>query len=257
MSINSRSSFIYGYTVDETNFYVDFDEGGGELSAELDINDYSMTDFAIELARAMTEAGGQTYSAAVDRSTRKITISATSNFDLLISTGSHVGTAAWSLIGMSGADKTSTNSYESDSSTGSEYRPQFKLQEYIDFEDFQTSVQGNVNESANGDVEVVSFGNVKFAECNITFATNVNQGESDVIENNASGVADLRSFMEYCITKGILEFIPDRDIPNTFKKVLLESTTQDKKGIGFRLYELYGRGLPNYYETKKLKWRLL
>lgn len=258
MTINTRSSFIYGYTVDETSLYIDFDEGSGEISAALDVGDYSMTSFATEVARAMTEAGGQDYSVSVDRSTRKLTVSASSNFSLLINSGSHVGGSdAFSLMGMSGADKSGSDSYESDSSTGSEYRPQFKLQEYIAFDDYQTAVEGSVNESANGTVEVVSFGNVKFMECNISFATDVNQGENGPIESNASGVSDLRNFMEYCTTKGALEFIPDRNTPSTYYKILLESTQEDRKGIGFRLYELYGRGLPNYYETRILKWRQL
>ena len=257
MSLKTRSAFIYGYTVDDTQLYIDFSEGSGELTATLDVNDYTMTDIATEMARAMTEAGGQTYSVIIDRATRKYTISAPSSFDLLVSSGSHVGTAIWDMIGMNGVDKIGLLSYESDKASGTEYLPQFLLQNYIGFNDYETAVSGSVNESANGDIEVVSFGNINFAEFNIKFATDVNQGESTVIENNANGVSELRLFMQYCITKGVLEFIPDKNAPNTYSKTLLESTSLDKNGIGFKLYEMYGRGLPNYYETKNLKWRLL
>ena len=91
-------------------------------------------------------------------------------------------------------------------------------------------------------------------ECNITYITDIiNQA---VIKNNPNGVSNLRQFMLYAIKKKPLEFIPDIDSVE-FTSCLLESTSTNKNGTGFQLFELYSRGLANYYETKKLRFREL
>jgi hypothetical protein len=63
--------------------------------------------------------------------------------------------------------------------------------------------------------------------------------------------------MTYAITKGPFEFMPDRDDPATFDEVLLEKTRRSKNGTGFIIYELDTKGLPNYFESKKLTLRKL
>ena len=122
-----------------------------------------------------------------------------------------------------------------------------------EFEDMVKTESSTVNTSASGRVEVISYGKVNYMMANIKYATDiVNQG---VIRNNANGVADLRNFMNYIINKYPIEFLPDIDDPNNFTTCILESTALEKKGTAFQLYELYGQGLANYWETKELTFR--
>lgn len=256
MSITTRSVFYYGHNVTSTNYTIDFNDGSVR-QAQLDIGAYTLTDFAVEVARAMTEVGGQTYSCAVDRATRKLTISATSNFSILTTSGDSLGTSAFTLMGFSGADKTGTNTYQGSAGSGSEFLPQFLLQDYISADDWKENINAAVNQAASGVVEVITFGSVYFMQCNVTLQTDIDQGTGNAIETDASGVDNLRTFLEYCTTKSPIEFMEDRSSRNTFIECLLESTPEDQKGTGFKLKELYGRNLPNYYETGTLKFRRL
>lgn len=258
MSITTRSSFYYGHTVTLSNFQVDFDEGSGEITADLPVGSYSLTSFAAQIAASMTDTGLLSYSATVDRATRKITISEdlSTDFDLLASSGTHTGTSALTLAGFS-ADKTVGFSHESDSASGKEYRPQFLLQEFVDFDDFQQASQAAVNVSASGATEVVSFGLIKMAEMSIKFASNIDQGTGNIIETNATGVADLREFLQDITGKSFFEFNPDRDAPAVFRKVILDKLSGggSKDGTGYKLQEEYGKNMPGYFSSGKLTLR--
>src|SRR5690606_5719403 len=191
------------------------------------------------------------------RSTRILTVSASSNFSLLTTSGSTIGTAAFSMMGYSGADKTGANSYAASAATGDAYSPQFILQDYVSSDDWTDAVQGVVNVSASGRVEVVRYGQSDFIQMNIRYATDIPQGDSGIILNSASGVSDLRAFMRYAITKAPVEFMPSISDLNTYQSLILESTRDSQKGLGFKLKELYDTGLPGYFETGTLKWRVL
>lgn len=255
MSLTTKSKFYYGHTVSESNYNLSFSEGALEIIATLNQGSYSLTDFCVEVERALSAVGGQEYSCTVNRTTRLITISATGNFELLITSGTTTGSSVFSLIGFSGADLTGTNSYVGTVGSGSEYIPQFFLQKFVDFEDMVQANKSNVFESASGIVQTVSFGQTKFMEFNIMFSTDIDQGKNAPIETDLTGVSKLRSFLLYLVTKGDIEFMSDRDTPATFTKCLLESSSGSKDGTGFTLFEMYSKGLANYYETKKLKFR--
>jgi hypothetical protein len=140
--------------------------------------------------------------------------------------------------------------------SGSEYKPQFLLQKYTPFEKNKSFAQAKVNQSASGVVEVISFGSVEIMECRIEFITDINQGTgSTPIETDLNGVDNTLDFLNYCITKGNIEFIPDRDAPNTYQKCLLESTSSNRNGTGFKLNELTGRRLTGYFSSGLLRFR--
>jgi hypothetical protein len=242
--------------VTNENFYLDFDEGSGELSAEVEAGSYTPEKLADAVANAMNTVGSQAYDVTFDRVERRFTIQATANFDLLITTGTHVGVDVFELIGFTGADQTGDNAYTG-ALTGNQYTPQFLLQDYVDQEDLRKSIQPSVNKSASGVVEVVRFGIEKFFELNIKFITDIAQGNGSVIETNLSGIADARAFMRFLTTKAEVEFMPDRGDRNTFYTVFLESTEEERDGTGYRLKELYTKDLPYYYETGKLVFRLV
>jgi len=254
MSISSYSGFTYGHEISSSNDYINFDEGAGEISSQIEIGSYTLNDFLGKVLEAFNAEGGQEYSGTIDRLTRKITISAASNFALLVTSGTQSSISAYNLIGFT-SDKDGSNSYESDIASGFFYEPQFLLQNYVAFEDNVKTAQASVNESASGVVEVVSFGKNSFMECNITLATDIiPQG---AIKENATGVSDLRQFLNYAINKNPIEFVADLENPNVFESTLLEKTQIDSKGTGFKLYELYARKLVGYFETKTLTFRKL
>jgi hypothetical protein len=244
--------------IDETNNILDFDEGSGEVFATLDVGEYTLGDLAVEIDRALNDAGVETYTVTVDRTTRLIEIvSAGSSLDLLVATGSHLGTSAYTLIGFTGSDRTGALTYEGNVAVGSVYEPQFKLQSYVSSDDWQQAADASINKTASGRIEVVKFGIEKFYQWNINFATNIEQPCGGPILNNPSGLASLRDFMQYCITRNPLEFMPDKNDPDTYFKILLESTPDNQNGTGYRLKELYDKNAPGYFETGITKWRLI
>jgi hypothetical protein len=254
MALNTYSKFYFGWTVTESSKYIDFNEGASELSAELQVGSYNSSSLATEIKRAMEEAGALTYTVSFNRSTRKFTISAGSNFALLTTTGSHLGALAFDLIGYTGADKTVASSYVADAISGGSYSPQFKLQSYISSEHLRRAIDVSVNKTTSGRVEVVSFGQEKFMECEIKFITDIAQ--SGPIVNNESGVADYLEFIRFAITKGQVEFMADQSNVDTYEVFILESTEDSSDGTGYRLIEEYDRGLAGYYRSGKLKFRV-
>jgi hypothetical protein len=253
--INTYSKFYYINPVDDGNFYLNFDEGSGELTAQIETGSYTPTDLAVAVAAALNDIGVNTYTVTFNRSTRTYTIASTVNFSLLTSTGTNVGSDIFSLLGFTGADRTGASTYTGNVQGAFEYEPQFKLQSYVDQEDLQKAVSASINKSASGIIEVVKFGTEKFFEFNLMFITDIDQGVDGPIKTNLSGVSDVRQFLRFAIQKHEIEFIPDVGDVATFYKILLESTDEEKNGTGYRLKELYTKNLPGYYETGKLVFR--
>jgi hypothetical protein len=113
-----------------------------------------------------------------------------------------------------------------------------------------------VNESASGIIEVVRFGNVMFTQFNIMYITNLPM-DGKLIRNNPNGVSDLNLFMDYITNANPIEFMPDVSDRNTFQDLIIESTTLSKDGIEYKLKELYDKGLPNFFESGLLSFRVL
>ncbi len=253
MSLLTHSKFYFGYLVDTDNYNISFNEGGPELVAVMQLGAYTATEYAVEVARAMTEAGGQDYACAFSRTTRAMTISAAGNFQLNVSSSTY-GSLAFDDMGFTGSDRTGDNDYTG-SATGTEYATQFILQSYVSSEDNSRSVDATINRSASGRVEVFSFGQESFVEMNIKYLTD-RQTDGNRIRYNAAGVAAIRALMNHLVLKYPVEFMANEAAPATFEKLILESTQEDSKGIGFKLREMYGEGLPFYFETGVLKMRV-
>lgn len=256
MSLTTFSKFYYGYEVTTENYQLDFSEGGSELTAELTVGFYTMTTFCTEVQRAMRAAGALTYTVTVSRSTRAITIAAGSNFTLKVSSGSHIGNSPWSLMGFSGADKSGASTYTGGAASGYSYAPQFILQDHIPTTNWKKASQATVNKTADGRVEVVKFGDEQFMQCNIKYVTDITQ-DGTIIQTNASGVANLRSFMDWLIEKAPIEYMADASTTSTYENLILESTPDDSKGTGYKLKEMYDKGLPGYFETGTLVFRVI
>lgn len=253
MSILTKSAFYYGHTVTTENNAIDFNEGGSELNATLNIGNYSLTEYAAEIKRALDAAGALTYTVTFNRTTRIITISAGSNFALLTTSGTRAGTSAFSMAGFSGADKTGANSYAGSAGSGSEFLPMSRLDDYIPSSLWKGKQDGVVNRAASGRIQAVYFGDVKFFQMNIVNQANDGTTRSGIITANASGLDQLVAFMDYAITKGKMEFMPDVSSRSTFYKIVLESTRQDKNGLEYQLKKI--AKAHGYYETDAMVMR--
>lgn len=254
--IDTFSKFYYGHTITRDNRFLNIDEGSGEISVEVAAGSYTLTEFLIAVQSALNQYGGLTYSVSVNRQTRIITVTADGTFDLLVSTGSQSGQSTFSLLGFTGADRTGSASYAGDSASGSAYYPQFKLQSYVDASYNEQSVSTVLNKTANGDVEVVTFGRESFYEMDIKFITNLPM-DGFVIKNNANGLQDAIDFMRDITQKRRFEFMPDVDDSEEFSKVILESSQGFSDGTGFKLKELWDNNLRDIYETGVLKMRVI
>lgn len=249
--IYTKSQFYYGIEIDENNNKLDFEESGTPLVGTVTVGFYSLEDFATELTLALARVTlGLAYTATVDRTSRKVTISADGSFDI-ITDGVNSGLSAWGEYGFT-ANQTGAASYESDSAVGDVYRPQYLLQQYVPFENYIDSVEGSVKQSTSGEVEVVSFGTARRMQCEIDFITNRTMPSGAPVDNNATGLENARAFMGYLIQKGALEFMPDRETPDTYYRCILDSTPQSKDGIGYRLRE---KQVNDYYTTGRLVFR--
>lgn len=255
--LKTRSQFFYGHEVTELNKWIDFQEGVTVYAAQMKTGYYSLEEYLNEFERAMEEVSPLDYSVTVDRSTRLVTVSAGSNFSLLVSSGIHAGNDGYSLLGFTGSDRTSASTYTGDSASGSRYRPQFYLQNYVPTDHNQEAVSAVINETGSGVVEVVKFGNKSFMECEIQFINDYCVNADSWIEQDLSGVSNAVSFLRDLVKKGHVEFMPDRDDPDTFQTVLLESTEKSNNGTGYKLNEELQSGLTGYFRTGKLVFRLV
>jgi hypothetical protein len=254
MSITTKSKWYYGFYLDNSNKYLNLDEGTGEGTISI-VGDYTATGFAQKLQDTLNQDLTLEYTVSFDRETRIFTISANGTFTVLCETGSNVDQSFCSLIGFTDEADAPASSLLSDEVAGFEYVPQFYLQKYIDFADNEESVTSTVNLSADGqNVEVIDYGTQQFMECEIKFANDGLTTASE-IDTDANGVANLRSFLSYMRRKRRAEFMPDKDTPSAFTNCILESTDKSQAGTAFQLKEMYGQGLPNYYESGKLKFR--
>lgn len=257
-SLTTRSAFTYGHSINDSNRFIDFDEGSGEISAEIDVGSYSLDNFPNKIAQALNRASQSlTFTVTLDRLTRTITISADGNFDILGATGTNSAISALSLIGFDAVDLTSDSSYEAPNPSGFIYRPQFKLQSFTPFENEEQTSESVVKQSASGIVQVASFGRINFMEANIRYITDLpmSSGHDSAIENNPNAVSEAVEFLQYIIGKKPVEFIPDRSDLNNFTQCLLESSSTSRDGTGFKLSEMRSQGLAFYFETGVLKFR--
>ena len=253
MSILTSPVFYYGFKVTVDNIYLNFDEGSGELTATVTAGSYSFSNLANAVATAMNNIGSQLYTVTANRDDRTYTISADDNFDILFGTGSNTGLSVAAVIGFDSTDKTGTNSYVGDDQAGAEFVPQFPLQNFVDLEDYVEIAQANINESANGVVEVYSIGSRRFMEFNIAYTTD--SPIKGLFDQQQNAVANLRAFMNFIITKSQIEFMKDKSDRDTYNSIILEKTATSSTGTGFKLKELYAKKLIGFYETGTLVFR--
>jgi hypothetical protein len=257
MAIGTFSKFYYGTQITLTSSKIDINEGGGELTGTLDLGVYSLSSLAVELQQELNAIGANNYVVGFDRNSRIFTITSDGSFDLLISTGTNASSGAYDVFGFSGGvDLTGLSAYSGTVGAGSEYITQFPPQNYVAPDFRKEKGDASVNQSAAGQVEVISFGEVRFIEMDLLFITDLPM-DGKVIRNNPTGAQDAIDFLTFATKRGAIEFMPDKDDPATFNEVILESTIIDKNGTKFKLNEETGKNLPGIYKTGKIEFRIV
>jgi len=255
MTSKTKALFYYGHSVDDTNYTLDIKEGSTVIEIDVNIGGYSLSEFIQEISDQLNNYGGQAYTVSLDRTTRLITISAPTAFELLVTSGR--AASLFPLIGFTGADRTGLSSYTGDTASGSEWRPQNIPTEYVPKEHNEELISPSINESANGEIEALTFGERRFIELNQTLITNKSQQASYFLDNNPTAISEAIEFLKYVKTKKRFEFMEDRDDPDTFDVVLLESSDGYSSGTGFKLKKMFSEGVAPYYQTGRFKLRVI
>lgn len=251
-TLKTLSSFYFGHTVTIDNRALDFKEGvGPEIKADFNVGSYSLNEFVEELRRVLNTFGNQTYTVTVARATGFITITAPGAFTLLGATGTRFTTSIMGLMGFAASDLTGTT-LTSTLRSGKIYRPQFLLRNFTHPKDYKLKESAAVNTSARGIVQTVHFGDGQRMKCNIIGATDRVGLKEPLFYENASGEDAVREFMDYLITKATIEFMPDWEDPDTYFKLILDSTRESRSGVE---YELKNMRVPDFYETGDLVFR--
>ncbi len=239
---------------------MNIDEGSGEITVEVGVGSFTLNTIVGAVTSALLSQATLDYTVTANRTTRKITISASTPFDLLTNSGSNVGTSIWSLLGFdTSTDKTGLSSYTSDFASGSQYVPQFFLQSFVDPNDFQTKQQSTKNVASDGTtVEIVNFGIGKFIEFDIKFITSRTDISDGInILHNSEGLEDARTFLQDITELNEFEFMPDATDASTFFRCILETMPGFDDGTGYKLRELFNQNLRDVYETGVMKLRVI
>ncbi len=256
MALEKHSKIYYGIKITENNKFIDLDFDGDLYVIELSSGSYTATSISSHIASKLNEVTGSNFVASFDRVTRLITISNPLSFDLLFGTGLNATRSCAEVIGLEFSDYTGQVSYTSLNPVGLSYSTQFYFQSYKSTSQNRKAIDGVVNKSASGAIEVIKFGNERFMEGELLFITNIPQEPQSIIRTNYTGVEDYISLIEWMTEKYPFEVMIDESKPNEFQTFILESTEQDSKGLDYELIELYDRSLPLYYRSGKLKFRL-
>lgn len=257
MALKQYSAFIYGHTITASNKFLNFIEptiDNIELTAELSIGAYSIQKYIEILSTALNEAGNQEYTVTLDRTNgaNLITISAPSQFSLLVNSGSNSSSSNYALAGFTGSDRVGATSYQGDSRSGSVYITQTPIQNFSNFEDNKEKAEASVKSTANGIVEVISFETLERMKADLPLITNYIPQK--FIRETATGIEEARAFMDYAITKAPVQFVQSIDDYNTAISCILDSTSRSRSGVGYELRERVRDSLAGYYQLNGLQF---
>lgn len=250
MALKNQSLILYGYLVDITNQFIDFQNsmGGPILTATIPAGSYNLGDYVAAMASAFAAADSSVvYAVIADRTIaggrqNRVTItSAGTYFNLLFGTGPHNAASAATMSGFNQADYTGSLTYTGAVSTGIAVIPVQLGYNWVSPNRLHR-VFGNVNVSAVGIKEAIVFQIQKFFEVQFKY-------EPESIIDSV-----WMPFFDWAIQQQDFEFTPDVSDPTTLFPCTLEMTEEDGQGLGFRMSEMLP-DFPGLYETGKLTMR--
>lgn len=255
MALTGRSLFLYGYTVDATNYAIDFRAVAAETprQASLRYGSYSLTSLMEEVVRALQEKDpSRLYVVVADRSVsggtqNRITIASSgTHLSLLFASGSRTASNSASLLGFTATDKTGATFYTGTLTTGTGFSPNAANTFLTGYNYLSTDnhprTNGQLNIATSGQKEVVVFNTQYFWQVDFRYIT-------------ASEVTNTWvPFMAWIIQGKLLEFTPLITSSSTFHEGTLESATGGSNGLEFMMNEMLPQ-FPNLYQTGLMKFR--
>lgn len=251
MALKNPSLFLYGYKIDQYNSSLDFraTSGGPILLATLREGYYSLSSLMTEVVRALRSVDpfGR-YFASADRTVsggreNRITIStAGTHLDLLFASGVRSASSVAALLGFNGSDQTGALSYTGTATSGTAFVTDKAGYNFIRPEFFQ-GPQGSTNIAASGVKEAIVFGNMIFTQVQFKWI------------DESLALSNWSPFLKWATLQRSFEFTPDVSDPLKFHNCTLESTSEDSKGMRFKIMEMLPQ-FPNLYDTGLLKFRI-
>lgn len=255
--INDVPLFLYGFTVDETNRYINFRNvnAGPDILAVLNQGNYTATEYMAEIKRAMELADGvNKYTVTLNRTINsnrenRMTISTNGSFfQLLYGSGTNATASNRSIIGFNNSDYTGQLSYTGSVSAGKIVVPDFPTYDYLSPDNYFNQ-EGVKNVSTSGVKETLVFQQVYYFQGEWRFITS--------FKNNPQLLL-WQDMMKYLTQQLRLEFTPSiNENPNLFYPATLESTPEDGNGLAFKFKQMIDVGLYRFYKTGLLKFRVI
>lgn len=257
MAIKNHSVFYFGHEVTDANNLIPFKDGtSAEKIAQVPVGFYTFTKFVEVVVASLNAASTLEWTYTIDRNTRKVVLQSSGFASLLFASGSVGLNSPYELLGFNREDYVLQSIFIAENASGKEYRPQFPLQDYSPKEKNKELVSAVVSKSATGDtVSVQSFGVNRYIKFNIKYITNTST--AGVLRYDFSAVEKATEFMDYIINKAPIEFMESELDLSVFDKVYLEATSESPNGTEYMLKEYYDRGLPDFYETGLLTFKVI
>jgi hypothetical protein len=250
MALTNKSLFLYGYTIDSSNYAIDFTaaSGGSILTASLGYGYYSLTDLLDEVGSVMGDADPtNTYVATADRSyssglQNRVTIQTSGSYlDLNFSTGPASANSAYAVLGYNLQDYTGATSYLGASTTGTSLVPTFVGYNYLDPNQIKVA-NSALNISTSGLKELIVFQVQQFFQVQFKY------------EPQSFVTSDWEPFLTWAIQQRYFDFTPDVTDSTTFYNSTLETTAEDSAGVGFSFTEMLPE-FPFLFDTGLMKFR--
>ncbi len=252
MALRDKSLFLYGFSIDNTNQYLDFLNValGTQIHAVIPASYYTLGTLATAIALAMNTADTtNTYTCTVTRTQssnlqNRITIATNGAFlSLLFSSGTNVLNSITSVINFGAADKTGATTYTNSLTSGTALQTAWYGMNYTPPQAYQKN-SGDVSISASGVKEGISWSTQQFIQVEFRY------------EPIASVLAYWDPFIQWMILQKPFEFTPETNAPSTVYTVTLEKSPGDGKGLGFMMKEMLP-DFPFVHSTGQLEFRVV
>jgi len=252
MALTDKSLFLYGLQVNQLNSSIDFkiSSGGPILQATVTFGFYSLSGLASAIQNALvTVDPTNVYLVTVDRSLaggtqNRVTIASSSSyFSLLFGSGPRSTSAIAPLIGFSPSDYTGATMYTGSSSAGTPLITAWWGKNYSD-PNWNQKNFGSVNVTTAGVKESITFALQYFIEVEFQY------------ELQSSLITGWQPLIQWMIQQRAFDFTPQISSYNTFYQVTLEKSSEDGKGLGFKMKEQLP-DFPFLYTTGPMTFRVV
>jgi len=252
MALRDKSLFLYGYEINNTNYYIPFKNSGGgsEIDAVLTAGFYTLETLATEIARAMNAADtSNTYTCTVDRTyssnlQNRVTIATNGSFlSLLFSSGVTAAASVRDVIGFAHTNQTGATTYTGSTTTGTALHTAWYGFNYQS-PTVNLRTIGASNIATDGTKETVWWSVQQFSTVQFKF-----EAQADVL-------VSWQPLIAWMVKGRPFELTPEVSSPTTVYSYTLEKSSADGKGLGLQMKEMIP-DFPLLYDTGLMEFRRL